>query len=152
MARTIFVIRFIPSMDWSNARGISARRKGKSAASRRAASVASSGVLDADLGPELQQLRAGLDQLAALPVPGLADAIDRVSRTFAGFYFGRYDVRAASTARAAAVTCTVQFMGSMVACASKGNAYVALSECLAPLSAPAASPWRSRTSIPGEIA
>ena len=32
--------------------------------------------LKADLGPDIQQLRAGLDQLPDIPVPGLADAID----------------------------------------------------------------------------
>jgi hypothetical protein len=31
--------------------------------------------LKADLGPDIRQLRAGLDQLAAIPVPGLGDAI-----------------------------------------------------------------------------
>jgi hypothetical protein len=34
----------------------------------------------------------------ALTTPALATEIERVSRTFAGFYFGRYDVRAESVA------------------------------------------------------
>jgi membrane protein DedA with SNARE-associated domain len=34
---------------------------------------------------------------AALVTPELTDAIERVSRAFAGFYFGRYDVRSDST-------------------------------------------------------
>ncbi len=33
---------------------------------------------------------------ASLATPALDVAVERVSRTFAGFYFGRYDVRAAS--------------------------------------------------------
>lgn len=32
--------------------------------------------MQTDVGPELQQLQQGLDQLAAIPVPGLADLID----------------------------------------------------------------------------
>lgn len=51
--------------------------------------------LKADVGPDIQQLRAGLDQLAAIPVAGLADAIEPLRQNLWAGGLGSYTALAA---------------------------------------------------------